>query len=183
MLGIDVYSILAVLLWASQFPLYQLNYKKYISLPGTSILCNVMAVGAIQSNETSTLVLINDNYIKNKYFMEAKTASCPSFCLYGQLQYLYLNDFNQRDYYFIFGIFLNFLPLTWEGASDLCEEVFHGHLPWFESKYSLLQFLSVLKLSKYIPVMEAIYIGLRLNASKVSDNHYAKMSDLQVIWK
>ena len=132
-----------------------------------------MAVGAIQSNETSTLVLINDNYIKNRYFMEAKTASCPPFCLYGQ-QYLHLNDFYQRDYYFIFGIFLNFLSLTWEGASDLCEEVFHGHLPWFESKYNLLQFLSVLKLSKDVIIMDAIYIGLRLNASEVSANLYAK---------
>ena len=106
--------------------------------------------------------------------MEWKFANCPkniSLCTFRKLEYVHLNDFYHRDYYFITDDWITWKPFTWEQASDLCEGVFYGHLPWFESKYSLLQFLSVLKLSRDVPVMEAIYIGLRFNTSEVSIHH------------
>ena len=51
---------------------------------------------------------------------------------------------------------------SWRDAEDICKEM-GARLPHFESKEKLRYFLALLKLSKDVPLLYSVYIGLRLN--------------------
>ena len=61
--------------------------------------------------------------------------------------------------------------ISWEDASALCQHS-NGYLPQFTSRDDLLEFVSLIKLSKYFPALEAVYIGLSYN----SLNEVSKLS-------
>ena len=57
---------------------------------------------------------------------------------------------------------------TWVEAADICKD-YGGYLPWFGSKRSIHEFLSLLKLSPDIPrIITTTYIGLRVDKKEVS---------------
>ncbi len=55
---------------------------------------------------------------------------------------------------------------SWVGASEMCDNA-GGTLPHFTSSYELGLFIAVLKLSRFIPALEALYIGLMLKQVSV----------------
>ena len=124
-------------------------------------------------NETLTAVWINDNYRKYQYLMQQKAQKISvSQNVTKIIKYLKLvrgdaDDTVHREYYLVLE---EKIKRTWNQASKLCEEFVDGYLPWFEGTDRLHELLSLFKLSKEIPPIEAIFIGLRFNAMKVSKN-------------
>ena len=58
--------------------------------------------------------------------------------------------------------YYDYMYQSWNSAQKICNET-GGHLPEFNSRKDLEEFVSLLKLRPDLPVLEAIYIGLRLN--------------------
>ena len=192
-----IHSIFSELRWTSKFPLQQLNYKKYISLPGTNVyLSKVMSDKAIPRTEPLTIAWINDNYDKYHHFMESTTRNCNirKRSIASQISckkyFSSKNNAGHREYYFIksrdfyqleedftweeldyeydYGNY-NEKIVTWEEASAMCG-LLGGHLPWFGSRDSLTEILALLKLTQDTLVLEAIYIGLRFFDNEVSED-------------
>ena len=126
-------------------------------------------------NETLTAVWINANYKKYQYFVQQKAQkfsvnkNVTKIIKFLKLISGTAADTVQREYYLVLE---EKIKRTWNQASKLCEEFVDGYLPWFEGTDRLYELLSLFKLSKEIPAIEAIYIGLRFNAVKVS-KHFA----------
>ena len=69
---------------------------------------------------------------------------------------------------------------SWEGASQLCRET-AGFLPYFTSREELAELVAMIKLSEDIPVIEAIYIGLKLKGDKEVNNSSVNYQDNMVL--
>ena len=155
--------------WISTFPLHRLRYKKFISLPGNLDSCDVKLNSP--RNETLTAVWISDNYIKYQHFLELKAQRYSiKINVTKNIKFLkFINvhgdDTVGREYHLILE---EKKKRSWKQANKLCQELVGGHLPWFEGKDRLHELLSLFKLSKEIPPIEAIYIGLSFNAVEVS---------------
>ena len=122
-------------------------------------------------NETLTAVWISDNYIKYQYFWELKAQrysikiNVTKNIKFLKFVNVYEEDTVDREYYLILE---EKEKRSWKQANGMCQELFDGHLPWFEGKDRLHELLSLFKLSKEIPPIEAIYIGLKFYAAEVS---------------
>ncbi len=57
--------------------------------------------------------------------------------------------------------------MTWDRSSQLCTK-YGGHLPWFISRDESQGLVALLKLSEEISPLEALYIGLKFNSTKVT---------------
>ena len=127
-------------------------------------------------NETLTVVWINDNYIKYQHFLELKAHRYSmNINVIKSIKFLKFVNVNgdgtvDREYHLILE---EEKKRSWKQANKLCQELVGGHLPWFEDKDRLHELLSLFKLSKEIPAIEAIYIGLRFHAEKVS-THFCR---------
>ena len=191
------YLIFSEIRWTSKFPLHQLKYKKYISLPGTNMyLIKVMLDKALPITEPLSIVWINDNYNRYLHFMESiphnciknrtmarqigckKILSSKEYADHREYYWMASRDFDHiYDYYWLddiddygYGYYIE-KEVTWEEASHLCG-LLGGHLPWFESRDSLSEILALLKLSQFLPAVEAIYIGLRSHENEVSNGFF-----------
>ena len=122
------------------------------------------------TNETLTAVWINDNYIKYQHFLELKVErysikiNVTKSIKFVKFVNVHGDDTINREYYLILE---EKKKRSWKQANKLCQELFDGHLPWFEGKDRLHELLSLFKSSKEIPAIEAIYIGLRFYAAEV----------------
>ena len=56
---------------------------------------------------------------------------------------------------------------SWNEASDICEEI-GAHLPYFNSKDDLDEFMDILKQPYNVPLVEMVFIGLHSLYRKVS---------------
>ena len=52
--------------------------------------------------------------------------------------------------------------MSWEDSSQLCAE-YGGYLPYFTSREELREMISLIKLSKEVPPISALFIGLSVN--------------------
>ena len=68
--------------------------------------------------------------------------------------------------------------ISWNKASELCKHS-KGILPKFTSRKDVEEFIVLMKLSKYFPDLEAVYIGLKYALSvEVSSFHISLIGDL-----
>ena len=162
------------ILLSFSFSFYQLTYGKYFSFSsdstqGIQLLRSTLQGSHNIGNEPLTLVWIKDNYIRHDRFLEIKSEKCfikakPWLCIKTKVN----TTVGYREYYLITEKRKLYYKLkSWNEAANACQLV-GGHLPWFESRDSLHELLSLLKLSRHFPTIDAIYIGLRHNTREVS---------------
>ena len=174
------------LVWVSEFTLYELQYKTYVSLPGANMYLNKVELNkAIPGTVPLTIVWINDNYNRYQHFTGSTFQKCSLTNkilnqMYCEKYFFPTKDAVEREYFLIRNYHHNFYhpkkfnfnawskKINWEDASYLCG-LLGGYLPWFESKDSLNELLSLIKLSNVIPTVEAIYIGLKFQENEVSE--------------
>ena len=109
-------------------------------------------------------------FCDNRYF---RTLTFYDYCIF-------LKTSNQKSYLFFRKYYepvnlinydnsvLKKWDRTWNEASELCESV-GGHLPVFNSRDDLDEFLAIFKVTPYMPAIPAIYIGFSVNENwKVS---------------
>ena len=119
----------------------------------------------IPKTESLTVVWINDKYINyhlvsQVYYKKYKNMKCMKFINVN------VKDIIIRDYYLISDDLR-----TLEEAANLCEDVVGGQLLWFDCKESLHKLLSLFVMLKDVPIIEAIYISLRFNGTKVTEGY------------
>ena len=159
------------------FPFYQLKYGKYFSFPSNSKhkIQTYLYFIDTSRNEPLTYVWIKDNYFKHKSFLELKSEKCFIKAESLLCKKIVVNkSVYYREYYLITQIWkedsnsiIYYKPKSWNDATNACQLV-GGHLPWFESRESLHEILSLFKLSKHFPTTDVIYIGLKYNTTEVS---------------
>ena len=71
----------------------------------------------------------------------------------------------KKDYFLLFHDKTK--PRSWNEASTLCKSI-EGYLSYFHSQKELEDLLASLKLSKDIPAIEGLFIGLKYNLKEVS---------------
>ena len=95
--------------------------------------------------------------IKCKIFFNYQSELCIRFFI------------EKHTYYFVIGNISNYQKVTksWNQAAKLCHKI-GWYLPFFTSKDKLDEFISLLRYSPHVPPIEAIYVGVKNNVSKVS---------------
>jgi len=112
------------------------------------------------------LQVIFGEYRKHIHFANAKPVECVKvqdfFCLKfssvlskGDYNYIFLTKFKNQ-------IMSNNYSLSWNRASMICREL-GGHLPYFENREVLDEFLALIKFSDGLPLIHSLFIGLQLN--------------------
>ena len=146
-------------------------------------LSKVESNKAIPSTEPLTVVWINDNYNEYEHFRQSTMQKCSLnrsiSRKYSCHKFIFLQGNTvDREYYLIkykseldqilqLDLF-RVQDVSWQKAAYMCGEL-GGYLPWFGSRDSLNEFLSLFKLSQYMPTFEAIYIGLKFHENEVSE--------------
>ena len=171
-----LYFIFTVFEWQLTFPLHRLRYKKYFSIALNDIYYfAIKSKKVLPKDNIPTVVWIHDNYNRYKQFIDWPAHSYYLEKLTAQKVICYKIDTknrDQREYYLIaygHGVNMGKIKRTWAEAADKCKNLVDGYLPWFESRSSLFEFLSLLKLSRKIPTIDGIYIGLKVNIKEVSE--------------
>ena len=115
---------------------------------------------------TVAWILHNYKPFEDKFKQKAKHCSIFS---HSQNTYICLSisrthdNFVEREYYVVFKTDKS--KISWNKASTLCRRI-GGYLPHFQSKDKLNELIALYKLSKEIPFLTGIYIGLK--SSEVS---------------
>ena len=153
----------------SSVPMSRLKIFKYISLPGTHITTYV-ETSLVPNSSFITVGWILNNYKPFEYKFKQKSKHCSNFS-YLQNTYICLSisrtsdELVKRKYYIVFKTKTDTSKISWNEASTLCRKI-GGYLPHFQSKDKLNELLALYKLSKEIPFLTGIYIGLK--SSEVS---------------
>ena len=166
------------ILLSFSFSFYQLKYGKYFSFLTDStqdigLLGSTLQGSHNIGNEPLTLVWIKDNYIRHDRFLKIKSEKCFIKSKSWLCNKTKVNTtVGYREYYLITEKwkphnYVYYKLKSWNEAANACQLV-GGHLPWFESRDSLHELLSLMKLSRHFPTIDAIYIGLRHNTREVS---------------
>ena len=150
-----------------------LEQKKYISLPGLYLQFKIKCKAFIPSNVTNILNVISFlESSKDHTFTFYSWQKCSANDL-TDLLCLNIKAINQRKVTYV--IVGNLQPntwrqekykMSWNKATELCKSL-GGDLPHFMSRYNLDEFIAMLLKSEKIPMMEAIFIGLKYNKIKV----------------
>ena len=167
---------LKLYVWYS-FPFYKLRYGKYISPSGDKRgNSHLSGIYPVQGTEPVTAVWMKDNYIRHSKFEELRSEECSILLNFSLCRKVKLNrSVYYREYYLITQTqYLGYRPKgyklrSWEEAANICQLI-GRNLPWFDSRDSLYELVSLFKLSSHFPTTEAIYIGLKYNTTKVSEN-------------
>ncbi len=61
------------------------------------------------------------------------------------------------------------LLVSWDGASEFCQDYLHAHLPEFLSRVDQDDFLNFLKNSDELQLMFLIFIGIKFNSTSDID--------------
>ena len=165
--------ILPDLYWEMFLDFVTLEQKQYISLPGLYMKFVIRCKSSIPSNVKNILNVISflessKNYTFTFYSWQKCSANdltdlfCLNITAISQRKVTYIivgnlqpNTWDQKKYH-----------MSWNKATELCKSL-GGNLPHFMSRYELDQFIAMLLKSEKIPMMEAIFIGLKYNKLKV----------------
>ena len=179
------------ILLSFSFSFYQLKYGKYFSFLTDSTQDIQLLGSTLQGshnigNEPLTLVWIKDNYIRHDRFLEITSEKCFINAKSWLCNKTKVNTIvGYREYYLITERwkphkYVYYKLKSWNEAANACQLV-GGHLPWFESRESLHELLSLLKLSRHFPTTEAIYIGLKHNTREVSQIVFSYCVELNIV--
>ena len=150
-----------------------LEQKQYISVAGFYLDFKIKCKGFNHPNVTNILNLLSFlESTKNYAFTFHSWQNC-SANEHIDLMCLNITSNNQRKVTYV--IVGNLQPntwrqekykMSWNKATKLCE-LHGGDLPEFMSKYELDDFIAMLLKSGEVPIVEAIFIGLKYNEIKV----------------
>ena len=174
------FDIYLTLKW--QVPLSNLKVGQFISLQEKLASMSML----LCTNDVNHTVIIpvktfwiHDNYKKFSYYVNTKGKKCIgvnntslyySDCLSFQFSNGSHSRLNTKKYilfnmYLVHGKLMQYFKhhspaYSWEESSQLCREA-GGFLPSFTNRDDLQELLTLLKFSKDIPPLEAIFIGLK----------------------
>ena len=153
-------------------PLYKLHFSKRISLPGRHYHVELRHT-ITEFNQTKLIALwVPDEYHRYHTLRHKPAKNCAEIKhLWTQFRCRFISyedkSTERHRYYFISDAKLK----TWNEARKICTDI-GAHLPHFTSREQLEKLLALLKLSEYVPLVEAMYIGLVYNSSEVRESSF-----------
>ena len=162
--------LIAGLCWTVSMRVTIETYTKFISLPREFTRAEIRPSDE-KSNAASLSMIWNmGNYQVYEKLREINLNDCSDSGIVVQHYKCVSFQKSQhpavkRNYYFISHIKLE--KISWIEAADLCKHI-GGYLPCFTSLQEQDELIAFFKLSRDIPAIEAVYIGLRYNYTTVS---------------
>ena len=172
--------------WASNVNFHSLQPEHSISLPEIMNRVYIKSdkwQNKLRLNYTNVflnILWISDNYRKysvQSYMCKIKPLGVPSAttCFYFsslELNRTYIYFKERHPYEGLKTSKINNYKdlLSWNKAAQLCREV-GGYLPYFTNMNELAELIALMKFSKDILPLEAIYIGLNFNNNKQVNIH------------
>ena len=164
--------------WKSTIESWRLQNNAFISLHGKMQCVQFTVQYAGHYNKSSSLSM-KAVWIYNAYDPYVKSSQAPSHpciekfstsLIYDKCLNLSAVKSNDYMHYVLFTKILErkkSILKSWEEASQICKET-GGRLPYFTSREELEELIALLKLSRVIKPIEAMFIGLSFNTESVS---------------
>ena len=146
------------------------TYSKFISLPGEFTRAEIRPSDQNSNAASLNMIWNMGNYQVYEKLREINLNDCSQIGIVGQNYKCVFFKNSQhpvvkRNYYFMSHIQLE--KISWIEAANLCKHI-GGYLPSFTSLQEQDELIAFLKLSRDIPAIEAVYIGLKYNSTTVS---------------
>ena len=165
--------------WESPFvPSYD-SKDMLISLPGTlKIIYLEVAKTFMTLNISVTVYWIANRESQNAFKLKLSSKECKKILEKSETctSHSISNSYRQTTYFIIgylkFYYYQRYITKltrhnkSWNEALDVCAEI-GAHLPFFNSKVDLNEFVDLLKQPGHVPLIEMVFIGLYSNLGKV----------------
>ena len=171
-----LYSSFLEIKWRMSLDLLSLQQRQYISIRGEHKNFEINCEGFIPP-EMSHIYVTSLLEKKSDGFKNEDLKFCHYHGNVHQKHYMYCRQFSKNNVeYLIFGNVSNFYPhkyidkkiyYSWLNANTFCKRMGY-ELPYFMSRDELDDLIALLHGSGYIPLLEAIFVGLLYIEHKVN---------------